>query len=156
MALPTAALTAANTIKATQIWAVITPSGGSAIEIPLTKLSGDLSVGEVSRSIPQGGFITPDRSLPTTREQSYVCSTSDFVAATRALAFGASVTEGTCELWVVDPADATGYVKFRTNAFNCTVMPESDAEYDFENFSEWSFRVKALEIVTETYDGADT
>ena len=153
MALPTAVLASGNTIKATQMWAVITPTGGSAIEIPLTKLSGDLSVGEVSRSIPQGGFITPDRSLPTTREQSYVCTTSDFVSATRALAFGTSVTEGTCELFVVDPSDASGYVRFKTNDFNCTVLPESDAEFDFENFSEWSFRVKALQIVTETYDG---
>jgi hypothetical protein len=153
MALPTAVLAAANTIKATQMFAVITPTGGSAIEIPLTKLSADLSVGEITRNIPQGGFITPDRSLPTTREQSYVCTTSDFLASTRALAFGSSVTEGTCEIFVVDPGDASGYVRFQTNAFNCTVLPESDAEFDFENFSEWSFRVKALEIVTETWDG---
>lgn len=153
MALPTAVFDPTTTIKPVFLWASITPAGGSLIDIPLTKLEGNLSVSTTKRMIPQGDFIMQDRVLATTREQSYVATTSDFVAAQRDLAFGSAFTEGVCTLWATDPADDTLDVKWKTNAFACTVLPESDASFDPENFSEYSFRIEANEIVTETFDG---
>ncbi len=135
------------------MWAVITPSGGSAIEIPVKTINGELSVDLIKRKIPQGDYIMQDRVVPGERDQAWIVGTDDFVANQRALAFGSTFTEGTCTLYAVDPADAAGDVKWKTNDFACSVLPETEMSLNQDSFAEYEFRIEANEIVTETFDG---
>lgn len=141
MALPTKANVAADTFKPTHMWAVLTPTGGSAIEAKPKKISRSFSIGTIQRKIPLGDFLVADVTMPTTKEDSFVLEFDEFDQDVYDLGFAGNYSEGTCEIFVSDPRDTAGTVKYKTNAFACSILPESAESFDAESFSEFSLKV---------------
>lgn len=153
MALPTVLPDPTQTLKPVYMWAVITKANGSSQAYPCVSINEEIQVGTVKRMVPVGDYIRSDRTVPTTKDQAFVIELDEVTEDRRNWAFGSAFTQGTCTIFVTDPADASGKVKLKSNDFACSIIPGSGLQMGREAFANHSIRIETEEDAIFVVDG---
>lgn len=156
MPIPTTAFDPTKTIIPKKTYLVLTPSGGTAVTLPGKVANYEQSIETTSREVPDAdGFLVPDRIAKKKRTQSVKFEVEDVKSigpAFKGTTIEGGLQEGTAELFIVDPDDATGKVALHSNVFKASWQLDGGYNFQHAEVAKATLKIEAMEKMVLTPD----